>query len=83
MDSGCGPGAWTLDMAETYKNSEFYGIDASSVFPEGTKPENVEFVIANIAKNVPFEDNYFDYIYERLLVLGFRDEDWSSVRNYL
>jgi hypothetical protein len=66
-------------MAEAYKDSKFYGIDASAGFPEVVKTNNIEFAIGNLAKNIHFADNYFDYIFQRLLVLGFRDEDWDNV----
>lgn len=79
LDSGCGPATWTFDMADAYPNSKFHGIDASLVFPQNIKPANVEFTICNIAKEIPFPDNTFDYIYQRLLVLGLTTEDWDNV----
>lgn len=79
LDSGCGPATWAFEMAEAYPHSKFYGIDASCVFPEDIKPANVEFVIGNIAKELPYEENFFDYIHQRLLILGLTDEDWTSV----
>lgn len=66
-------------MAETYPCSKFYGVDCSTVFPEDIKPPNVEFQICNIAENIPFPDNTFDYIHQRLLILGLTDKDWDSV----
>jgi ubiquinone/menaquinone biosynthesis C-methylase UbiE len=80
LDSGCGPGTWTLEMAETYKESKFYGVDASSIFPDTTKPANADFVVANLAKSLPFPENHFDFIFQRLLIFGLRDEDWTNVR---
>lgn len=80
LDAGCGPGTWTLEMAETYRESSFVGVDSSAVFPEKIRPPNVEFAVANLAKNIPFPDNYFDFIFERLLILGFKSEDWDNVR---
>lgn len=78
LDSGCGPATWTFEMAETYPCSKFYGVDCSTVFPEDIKPPNVEFQICNIAENIPFPDNTFDYIHQRLLILGLTDKDWDS-----
>lgn len=79
LDSGCGPATWTLDMAEAYPNSKFYGVDASLVFPQNIKPKNVEFSICNVAKEIPFPDNTFDFIYQRLLILGLTNDDWDKV----
>lgn len=80
LDSGCGPGTWTLDLAEVYPKSKFHGIDASCIFPENIKPPNVEFTIGNIAKEIPFPDNSFDFIFQRLLFLGLTSDDWDNVR---
>lgn len=79
LDSGCGPGAWTLDMCSEYPNSKFHGIDISNVFPEDLKPNNCEFVIGNISERIPFPDNTFHYVHQRLLFLGLTDENWDSV----
>ncbi|CEI95069.1 hypothetical protein RMCBS344292_09270 [Rhizopus microsporus] len=78
LDSGCGPATWCFDMAEAYPNSKFQGIDISRVFPESIKPINVKFVNGNIAQLLPFEDNTFDYIHQRLLVGGLTHTDWEN-----
>jgi ubiquinone/menaquinone biosynthesis C-methylase UbiE len=80
LDSGCGPATWTFEMAETYTQSKIHGIDISFVFPETIKPVNVELVIGNIAKHIPYPDNTFDYIHQRLLMVGLTSEDWDNVR---
>lgn len=83
LDSGCGPGAWLLDMANTYKNSQFHGIDihADHFLKEGI-PANAHFVIGDLAENIPYPDNTFDFIYQRLLILGLTTKQWESVRIY-
>jgi ubiquinone/menaquinone biosynthesis C-methylase UbiE len=79
LDSGCGPGSWTIDMAKTYPKSKFYGVDVSSIFPEKL-PSNVELCTGNIAKKIPYPDNTFDYIHQRLLMAGLTSGNWDSVR---
>jgi ubiquinone/menaquinone biosynthesis C-methylase UbiE len=81
LDSGCGPATWTFEMANTFPMSKFYGIDVSSVFPEAIRPGNVDLTIANIAKSIPFPDNKFDYIHQRLLMAGLTSDDWDRVCN--
>ncbi|CAO3637739.1 unnamed protein product [Mucor hiemalis] len=83
LDSGCGPATWAFEMAEAYPLSKFYGIDASCVFPEDIKPANVEFIIGNIAKELPYDDNFFDFIHQRLLILGLTGDDWTSTLDNL
>lgn len=66
-------------MGDAYPNSKFIGIDVSALFPENIKPPNVEFITGNIAKNIPFDDNTFDYIHQRLVILGLTEKDWQNV----
>ncbi|KAI8143711.1 S-adenosyl-L-methionine-dependent methyltransferase [Fennellomyces sp. T-0311] len=79
LDSGCGPGTWTIDMAGEYPESKFYGLDISPVFPTEGKPANTEFKVHNIAEEPAFPENYFDFIHQRLLVMGLRKAEWQTV----
>lgn len=79
LDSGCGPATWVFEMGETYQRSTFHGVDAACVFPEDIKPANVELVIGNVAKNIPYPDENFHYVHQRLLFLGLSQSDWDGV----
>ncbi|KAI9316250.1 S-adenosyl-L-methionine-dependent methyltransferase [Dichotomocladium elegans] len=79
LDSACGPATWTVEMAKTYPNSKFYGIDISPRFSEDSKPENCEFILHNIIDEFPFEENHFGFIHQRLVTLGIRKVDWPKV----
>ncbi|KAI9313470.1 S-adenosyl-L-methionine-dependent methyltransferase [Dichotomocladium elegans] len=79
LDSGCGPGTWTLDMAKTYPNSTFYGVDISSRFPEAIKPPNCHFEVHNILDTSSFPDNHFDFIHQRFLIVGLLKDYWRKV----
>ncbi|KAI9321236.1 S-adenosyl-L-methionine-dependent methyltransferase [Dichotomocladium elegans] len=78
LDSACGPGAWTLEMANKYPNSKFYGTDISPRFPNQF-PSNCEFLAHNIVDTPPFGENYFDYAFQRLVILGIKKVDWPKV----
>ncbi|KAI8974693.1 S-adenosyl-L-methionine-dependent methyltransferase [Pilobolus umbonatus] len=78
LDAGCGPATWTFDMAESYPNSQFTGIDVSFVFPEAIRPPNVDFHICNVSKEIPFADDSFDYFHQRLLVFALTKEQWQN-----
>ncbi|GAA5811119.1 hypothetical protein MFLAVUS_004548 [Mucor flavus] len=78
LDSGCGPASWLFDMAKDYPNSKFYGVDITNTFPEEEKPENCELVLGNIGEHIPFPDNTFDYVHQRLLLLGLTEEMWEQ-----
>ncbi|KAI8335777.1 S-adenosyl-L-methionine-dependent methyltransferase [Chlamydoabsidia padenii] len=77
LDSGCGPGTWLFDMAEDYPLIEFFGIDMSPVFPQGVKPSNVTFALANMTESLPYPDHHFDYIHQRLLLFGLTAPQWD------
>ncbi|GAA5812060.1 hypothetical protein MFLAVUS_005509 [Mucor flavus] len=76
IDIGCGPGWWTLDMARLYPNSEFIGIDMADVFVTKDKPDNVTFRIMNAGTGLDFEDESFDFVYQRFLVMGFPTDQY-------
>ncbi|KAI9254851.1 S-adenosyl-L-methionine-dependent methyltransferase [Sporodiniella umbellata] len=78
LDSACGPATWTLEMAKVYPNSTFEGVDISPLFPENIKPQNTSFHLGNIAKRLPFEDNTFDYIHQRLVFIGLTKTEWEN-----
>lgn len=58
-------------MARLYPNSEFVGIDMADVFVTEDKPENVTFKIMNAGTGLEFEDESFDFVFQRFLVMGF------------
>ncbi|KAH8551583.1 S-adenosyl-L-methionine-dependent methyltransferase [Umbelopsis sp. PMI_123] len=70
LDVGCGGGTWVLEMANTYSNSNFTGIDVSATWPTEIRPRNTDFVVGNVIHELPFEDNAFDFVYMRFLGMG-------------
>ncbi|KAF9092941.1 hypothetical protein BGX27_001695, partial [Mortierella sp. AM989] len=67
LDIGCGPDA------------SITGIDVLSVFPSTIIPSNCKFIQHNILDGLPFPDNTFGFVYQRLLVAGLKPEDWATV----
>ncbi|CAG8701117.1 10432_t:CDS:2, partial [Ambispora gerdemannii] len=54
LDSGCGMGIWTLDMANEYPASTFVGVDVVEISPINTRPPNAEFLQFNLLNGVLF-----------------------------
>lgn len=69
LDIGCGDGTWTLDMAHEFPNAEFYGIDECPLFPTTDTLPNINFQLHNVLEPLPFDDNQFDFIYMRSMIL--------------
>ncbi|KAG0227493.1 hypothetical protein BGW42_002928 [Actinomortierella wolfii] len=68
LDVATGTAVWALEMSHEFPNSQIYGVDISPIFPTEIKPANCHFQLCNILDGLPFEDNFFDFIYQRLLV---------------
>ncbi|KAK3838176.1 MAG: S-adenosyl-L-methionine-dependent methyltransferase [Linnemannia gamsii] len=68
-----------MEMANEFPDATVTGIDMSPVFPTTIIPENCRFLQHNILDPLPFPDNTFDYIHQRLLVAGLKPRDWVYV----
>jgi len=77
LDAGCGSGMWTLEMAEDYPNSTFIGTDILELYPKIEEiPSNCTFLKADTLKGLPFDDDAFDYVFQRQLSPAFTPQDW-------
>src|SRR5439155_8552781 len=59
--------------------ARFYGIDISAIFPTEILPSNVEFRQINVLNGLPWPDEYFDFVYQRFMILSFTMEQWNYV----
>lgn len=77
LDIGCGTGVVTELLASTYPDAEVIGVDIAPVPPsQHAKPTNVKYVQGDVRSLIGtpgFELGTFDYIYQRLLVMGMTD----------
>jgi len=85
LDVATGTGVWALEMSHEFPKAEVYGVDISPIFPAEIKPSNCHFQLCNILDGLPFPDNYFDFVYQRLLVYALspaqRKQVYAEVRN--
>lgn len=72
-----------MEMANEFPDALVTGIDMSPVFPTTIIPPNCRFVQHNILDPLPFPDNSFDFVYQRLLVAGLTPDDWTRVAKEL
>ncbi|KAG0230043.1 hypothetical protein BGW41_002631 [Actinomortierella wolfii] len=67
-------------MAAEFEKASVVGLDMCQVFPTSIIPPNCQFVQHNLVEGpLPFEDNTFDFVFQRLLLGGLRPEDWKHV----
>ncbi|KAG0225209.1 hypothetical protein BGW41_004803 [Actinomortierella wolfii] len=79
LDSGCGLGEWTMEMAKEFPNATVYGIDINpELFPDVNQnvPSNCLFTQSDLLSRLSFPDHYFDFVYQRFLYLGLTVDDW-------
>lgn len=70
-------------MANEFPDATITGIDMSAVFPQTIIPSNCRFIQHNVLEPLPFPDNSFDFVYQRLLVAGLTPENWVTVLSEL
>ncbi|KAF9177072.1 hypothetical protein BGZ49_005799 [Haplosporangium sp. Z 27] len=68
-----------MEMANEFPDANIVGVDMSPVFPSTIIPSNCRFVRQDIIQGLPFPDNYFDFVHQRLLVAGLTPENWVNV----
>ena len=68
-------------MSNAYPNSDFTGTDITDAFASSVPdaPKNCHFQIADTVKGLPFEDNTFDYVFQRFQAACFRAHEWPIV----
>ncbi|KAF9287626.1 hypothetical protein BGZ68_001547 [Mortierella alpina] len=76
LDVATGTGVWALEMAQEFPTAEIHGVDISPIYPtSGTSdrpvPSSCHFRLCNVLDGLPYPDNYFDFVYQRLLVYAF------------
>ncbi|CEG64213.1 hypothetical protein RMATCC62417_01231 [Rhizopus microsporus] len=76
LDIGCGAGAWIKDTIPGHPNCTYYGCDLVDVVDKEAMPKQFTFTIGNVVEGLPYEDNTFDFVHIRLLVLSLREEEW-------
>lgn len=71
-------------MATEYPNCTFEGCDIVTAIAPNVAHSQVQFHYGNIVEGLSYQDNTFDFVYMRFLVLGLREEEWPvAIREML
>ncbi|CAG8778867.1 17236_t:CDS:2, partial [Cetraspora pellucida] len=66
-----------------YPNANIVGLDITVQQPTQIKPSNFTFIKANVLDGLPFDDNTFDYVFQRYMFGGYPKEKWPFIINEL
>ncbi len=62
LDIGCGKGYLLFDFLKVIPDAQIFGIDISDYALKNSKPEIKDKLVLGNAKDLPFENNYFDLV---------------------
>jgi ubiquinone/menaquinone biosynthesis C-methylase UbiE len=87
LDVGSGTGRWAMEMARQFPDANVVGVDiappaadaADANDANDVRPDNYAFVQGNVLEHLPFADNSFDFVHQRLLVAAIPAARWPSV----
>ncbi len=84
LDVGCGTGLWAKEVATQFPNANIIGMD---IAPQSASKEqvvaNYTFIQADLLEGLPFHADSFDYIHQRVLVLGIPTDKWLTATREL
>lgn len=81
LDVGTGTARWAVEMAQYFPEANIFGVDlVEPPVDTGNRPDirpsNYVFVAANALEGLPFPDESFDFVHQRLLVGALPAAGW-------
>jgi ubiquinone/menaquinone biosynthesis C-methylase UbiE len=78
LDVGCGTGQWAFELAQQFPQAEVIGLDLELLKASASPPPNYRFVQGDILHGLPFDNDSFDFVHQRLLVLAIPQAAWPA-----
>jgi SAM-dependent methyltransferase len=79
LDVGSGTGLWAREVATQFPRANVVAVDiAPQPVYQGGRGPNYTFLQANVLERLPFDANIFDYVHQRVLVLGIPSDKWMN-----
>ncbi len=91
LDVGCGTGRWAIEMGRAFPGAAVIGLDivlpvvdnaTSGAGPSGP-PAGVSFIRGNVLEGLPFADQHFDLVHQRLMLGAIPSARWAEVTSEL
>jgi SAM-dependent methyltransferase len=77
LDAGAGTGQWAFELCEEFPEALVVGLDLVPGKPR--HPPNYRSVRANLLAGLPFVDDAFDFVHQRLLFLAVPVAAWPAL----
>ncbi|WP_052890803.1 class I SAM-dependent methyltransferase [Thermogemmatispora carboxidivorans] len=78
LDVGCGTGQWAFELAQQFPQAQVIGFDLEQVKAATSPPPNYRFVQGDTLKGLPFDNDSFDFVHQRLLVGAIPQPAWPG-----
>ena len=65
-------------MIQEYPNCTYHGCDIADTRDKSMDVNRYTFSKGNVANKLPYEDNTFDFVHMRFLVLALREDEWPA-----
>lgn len=79
LDVGTGTGIWPVDMARLFPQAHIVGVDISAASLDYASSAAYTFCLADVLQGLPFPDQQFAYVHQRLLVAAIPATHWPAV----
>ncbi|KAJ3389612.1 hypothetical protein HDU84_008533 [Entophlyctis sp. JEL0112] len=86
LDVGCANGVWAKSVKAEFPHAEVFGVDiaAESFVKNAGSEDGVSIMFGDVLDRLPFDDNTFDFVHQRLLVLGMpKDRFIDAIRELI
>jgi SAM-dependent methyltransferase len=77
LDVGSGTGQWGFETCQLFDSALVVGLDLVSGKPD--QPPRYRYVRGNLLHGLPFADDQFDFVHQRLLIAGVPVSSWPAV----
>ncbi|KAJ3138189.1 hypothetical protein HK100_012870 [Physocladia obscura] len=80
LDVGCANGFWLRCVKKEFPLAEYHGTDISQALIDESREKNdgITWNFGNVLETLPYEDNTFDFVHQRFLVLGMPREKFAD-----
>ncbi|KAJ3260591.1 hypothetical protein HDU77_001279 [Chytriomyces hyalinus] len=79
LDVGCAMGTWLDAVYRIYLNPEYHGVDIADELNQWEKMSMAKCIFGNVLEGLPYEENTFNFVHQRLLFTGVPKTKWPAV----